>query len=51
MANDEKVLDAYFAAYFEDEEGDEEYIPVAVEDWKQVQELVFYVAERGRGWT
>jgi hypothetical protein len=33
MANDEKALDLYFSAFFDDEEGDEEYLPV--EDWKQ----------------
>ena len=34
MANDEKALDLYFASFLDDEEGDEEYLPV--EDWKQV---------------
>lgn len=33
MANDEK-LDSYFSLFFDDEEGDEEYVPF--EDWKQV---------------
>jgi hypothetical protein len=33
MANDEKV-DSYFSAFFDDDEGDDEYFPV--EEWKQV---------------
>ncbi|CAI8034292.1 Mesoderm induction early response protein 1 [Geodia barretti] len=32
MANDEKV-DSYFSAFFDDDEGDDEYFPV--EEWKQ----------------
>ena len=47
MANDEKALDLYFSAFFDDEEGDEEYLPV--EDWKQVPECCML---RSRwGWT
>ena len=34
MANDEKMLDSYFSAFFDDDEGDDEYFPV--EEWKQV---------------
>ena len=34
MANDEKLLDSYFSAFSDDDEGDDEYVPV--EDWKQV---------------
>lgn len=35
MANDGKTLsDSYFAAFFDDDEGDEEYVPM--EEWKQV---------------
>ena len=47
MANDEKALDLYFSAFFDDEEGDEEYLPV--EDWKQVPKCCML---RSRwGWT
>ena len=36
MANDEKALDSYFSAFFDDDDGDDEYLPI--EDWKQVLE-------------
>ena len=39
MANDERALDSYFSSFFDDEEADEEYVPI--EDWKQVPD---------RGW-
>lgn len=49
MANDEKMLDSYFSSFFDDEEGDEEYVPF--EDWKQVlakaQGLRVVYMERG----
>ena len=48
MANDEKVLDSYFSSFFDDEEGDDEYVPV--EDWKQVLCIRFlFGSETRRG--
>ena len=54
MANDEKALDLYFASFLDDEEGDEEYLPV--EDWKQVYLYVYtyrmlYAHRKRWGWT
>ena len=43
MANDEKVLE-YFSAFFDDEEGDEEYVPV--EEWKQVGAIFTHAQTR-----
>lgn len=43
MANDEKAME-YFASFFDDDDGDEEYVPV--EEWKQVR--LVYVAYTGQ---